>query len=66
MAYDQKEKERGAAYLTDEDYDEMMILENQTRVNPEPLLVPGRNCPGIHTDDFKLMVDFMQVSLALS
>ena len=60
-AYEQKEKEKGAVNLTVDDYEEMLLLDNQTSAKPQPLLVPGKNCPGIHTPDHRLIVDFTEV-----
>ena len=61
--YDQKEKEKGAGNLTADDYEEMLLLDNQTSAKPEPLLVPGKNCPGLHSPDHRLIVDFTEVCI---
>ena len=65
VAYEQKEKEKGAINLTADDYEDMLLLDNQTSAKPEPLLVPGKNCPGIHTADHRLIVEFTEVDTFL-
>lgn len=47
--------------LTIDDYEDMLLLDNQTSAKPEPLLVPGKGCPGVHTPDHRLTVDFTEV-----
>lgn len=61
LAYEQREREKGAANMTMEDYKDMLLLDNQTSAKPEPLLVPGKNCPGVHSVDHKLVIDLVEV-----
>lgn len=52
--------------MTVEDYEDMLLLDNTTSARPEALLVPGKNCPGTHTVDHRLTLDFTQVKSLLS
>lgn len=67
LAYEQKEKEKGGlGNMAEEDFEELLMLDNVTSAKSEPLLVPGKNCPGVHSVDHKLVVDFIEViSLSL-
>ena len=56
VTYEQKEHELGAEGISDREYEDMMLLDNATSIKSEPLLVPGKGCPGEHTPDNKLLV----------
>lgn len=62
QSYDAKVEEVGAANITARDYEVMALLDNMSNGHAEPLLVPGRDCPGEHTADNKLMVPFEKAS----
>jgi hypothetical protein len=62
LAYEQKEKAKGGLeFMGEEDFEELLMLDNVTSAKSEPLLVPGKNCPGVHSVDHKLVVDFIEV-----
>jgi len=61
LAYEQKEKDRGGLEnMVEEDFEDLLMLDNSTSAKSEPLLVPGKNCPGVHSVDHKLVVDFIE------
>jgi len=63
LAYEQKEKDRGGLEnMVEEDFEDLLMLDNSTSAKSEPLLVPGKNCPGVHSVDHKLVVDFIEVA----
>ena len=56
ISFEQKELEVGPGNVSELDLENMLLLDNTNSSKAEPLLVPGKSCPGEHTVDHKLVV----------
>ena len=56
ISFEQKELEVGPGNVSELDLENMLLLDNTNSSKAEPLLVPGKGCPGEHTVDHKLVV----------